>query len=152
MRPAVAFNGVMLANSAVVTLPAPTLVPAMCPDDRQPDRSGTDVEMVHRAVARDPAAFELLVEHGSTDGDFAGVVGISQDNHSPSSSDAAIASALTASARAAGLRSVAVSFEDAAGFGVPVVSGETGDPASFVRIRRGSRPANSLGGLEAGTG
>lgn len=79
---------------------------------------------------------QMLGPSGSVDGDFAGLVKIDNDDQSPSSSDAAVAAALETAADAAGLSAVSVSFEDAAGFSVPVVTAVSADPASFVQSYR----------------
>lgn len=62
--------------------------------------------------------------------------GMHNDDQMSSSSDATVAADLKASAEAAGLSSVSVSFEDAAGFSVPVVTGKTSEVATFVHNYR----------------
>jgi hypothetical protein len=76
---------------------------------------------------------ELVGPAGTVDGDFASVIKIDPSTPgAPSSSDASVAAALTAAARADGLTSVSVTFEDAAGFSVPVMTGVADDPKAFL--------------------
>jgi hypothetical protein len=79
---------------------------------------------------------EMVGPDGSVDGDFAGLISIHSHNQTSSSSDPALAARLKAAAQATGLSSVTVSFEDAAGFSVPVITGQTNDPATFVHNYR----------------
>jgi hypothetical protein len=86
---------------------------------------------------------ELVGPDGIDDGDFTSVLKLDDSNPGPpAESDASVAAALTAAAQNAGLTSVSVTFEDAAGFSVPVLRAESDDPKAFVA---GYRSASILG-------
>jgi len=76
---------------------------------------------------------ELVGPQGQEDGDFTAVTHL----HYPilgatSASDTRIAARLKAAAQDAGLSNVSISFEDAAGFSVPVLTAKSDDPKSFT--------------------
>lgn len=76
---------------------------------------------------------ELVGPQGREDGDFTAVTHL----HHPilgatSASDTRIATRLEAAAQNAGLTNVSISFEDAAGFSVPVLTAKSNDPKGFT--------------------